>query len=139
MNVSKRTAISSDTDFARNVHHRAYRDVIIRQYGTWSRDDQDKFFADAWSTATHEILLCDSVRCGYTCIEKGNREIYIRELVIDPDFQCQGIGTYVIKDVLAEATTRQIRSVCKPRFTTGLATCTVNWFFAKRVARTPIS
>jgi len=108
MNVSKRAAISADADFARNVHHRAYRDVIERQYGEWSPDDQDRFFADAWSAATHEIVLCNSVRCGYTCIETGNGEIYLRELVIDPDFQCQGIGTHVIKDLLAAATTREV-------------------------------
>jgi ribosomal protein S18 acetylase RimI-like enzyme len=108
MKVSKRAATSADTDFARDVHHSAYHDVILRQYGDWSADAQDKFFADAWSAATHEILLCDSMRCGYARIESANDEIYVHELVIDPDFQCRGIGTHVIKDVLAEATAREI-------------------------------
>src|ERR1051326_7080881 len=102
MKVSKRWASVADTDFARNIHHRAYRDVIERQYGNWSREAQDKFFADAWSAATHEIVLCDSVPCGYTCIDSADDEIYIRELVVDPDFQSRGIGTRVINDLLAD-------------------------------------
>ena len=108
MNVFRRPATAADMEFARTVHHRAYREVIELQYGSWSVDAQDKFFADAWSAATHEIILCDSVSCGYTCIENRKAEIYLRELVIDPDFQCLGIGSSIVKDVLAEATAREI-------------------------------
>jgi len=58
MNVSRRPATAADMEFARSVHHRAYREVIELQYGSWSVDAQDKFFADAWSADTHETILC---------------------------------------------------------------------------------
>ena len=98
----------ADADFARAVHHRAYRDVIERQYGNWEEDAQDEFFADAWCPATHEIVLCDGVRCGYTCIENRDGDMYLRELVIDPDFQCLGIGTHVVRDLLNHASPRGV-------------------------------
>lgn len=108
MDISRQTATSADTEFARTVHHRAYRDVVERQYGNTSVAAQDKFFIDAWSAARHDIVLCDGVRCGYTCIEDRDHEIYIRELVIDPDYQCLGIGTRLLMDVLQHARDRGV-------------------------------
>jgi ribosomal protein S18 acetylase RimI-like enzyme len=108
MNVSRRPATVADTDFARNVHHRAYRDVIERQYGNWSSTAQDKFFSDAWLATAHEIVLFDGVQCGYVCIEDRNTEIQIHELVIDPDFQCLGIGTHLVNGILDQASGRAV-------------------------------
>ena len=44
--ITKRRAEATDAEFARSVHHRAYRDVVIRQYGMWDEKAQDDFFAD---------------------------------------------------------------------------------------------
>jgi|GEM_PF-137648 len=103
MNVSRRAATIADTDFARSVHHRAYRDVIERQYGPWDESNQDKLFAAAWSAADHEIILYDDVRCGYTSIENRDDCFYLHELVVDPDFQGRGIGTHILRDVIEQA------------------------------------
>ncbi len=106
--VSQRPATLADMDFARSVHHRAYRDVIERQYGSWNEAIQDGYFDSAWSTETHEIILLDGARCGYSCIESQNDAIYLRELVIDPDFQHRGIGTRIIRDVIDRAITHGV-------------------------------
>ena len=108
MNVSRRPAAIADTDFARSVHHRAYRDVIERQYGPWNEKAQDEFFDAAWSAAEHEIVLCDAVRCGYASIEIRDAVIYLHELVIDPDFQGRGIGTHILRNVLEQAILRGV-------------------------------
>jgi ribosomal protein S18 acetylase RimI-like enzyme len=108
MKISRRPATVADSDFARSVHHRAYRDVIERQYGSWSQRAQDKFFSDAWVAAAHETILCDAVPCGYACVENRNHEVYLRELVIDPDFQGRGIGTYLVKETQNHATAREV-------------------------------
>ena len=98
----------ADIPFARSVHHRAYRDVIERQYGPWDETNQDRFFDTAWHEAVHEIILCEGVRCGYSSIEDRDGEIYLGELVIDPDFQCRGIGTQIIRNVLERAIERGV-------------------------------
>jgi len=103
MKISRRPATKADTDFARSVHHRAYRDVIERQYGRWDESTQDKLFADAWSAADHEIVLYGDVRCGYTSIENRDNEIHLSELVVDPDFQGRGIGTHILQEVIKHA------------------------------------
>lgn len=108
VSVSQRPATPADTDFARSVHHRAYRDVIERQYGPWDEANQDGLFNSAWSPEAHEIILLDGVRCGYSCIQNQNDAIYLRELVIDPDFQGRGIGTCILRHLIDRAIARGV-------------------------------
>ena len=108
MELSKRTALESDIDFARSVHHQAYRDVVTRQFGAWDELMQDGFFEGNWGEAQFQILICDSIPCGYTSVDKNEDHIYVRELVILPKFQGRGIGTQFLQEVLEEAKVRQI-------------------------------
>ena len=106
MTVSKRQATEADRDFVRSVHHRAYRDVVERQYGRWDETVQQKYFETAWVAAAHEIVLCDNLPCGYCAIAFLAGEILLQELVIDPAFQGRGIGTHIIEQVISEAIAR---------------------------------
>ena len=42
--IDRRTATSEDFELARSIHHRAYRDVVLRQFGAWNEEEQDQFF-----------------------------------------------------------------------------------------------
>lgn len=108
MHITKRPASATDTEFARSVHHRAYRDVSVRQFGPWDEKAQDEFFADGWSTAAHEMILCDDVPCGYVCVEYRDGDIHVRELVIGPEFQRKGVGSHIPREVIEVARDRQV-------------------------------
>ena len=108
MHITKRPASATDTEFARSVHHRAYRDVSVRQFGPWDEKAQDEFFADGWNAAAHEIISCDEVPCGYVCLEYRESDIHVRELVIDPEFQGQGVGSRILREVLEDARARRV-------------------------------
>ncbi len=108
MKITKRPALVADTDFARTVHHHAYRDVIVRQYGLWEEEAQDGFFKNYWDPPMFEIILCDGVPCGYTRIEDRSDDIHIRELAISPEFQGLGIGTQILHDVIERAKVRHV-------------------------------
>jgi len=108
MRITKRPGLATDLEFVRWVHHRAYRDVVVAQYGRWNEEAQDEFFIAAWSLAPHDVILCDDVRCGYMCVEDRDNDIHLRELVIDPDSQGRGIGTHLIRDVFERATARGV-------------------------------
>lgn len=109
MFITKRPATTGDTEFARLIHHRAYREVVILQYGLWEEASQDKFFVAAWSVATHEIILCDDVPCGYLCVEQRKDSIFLREIVIAPEFQGKGIGTSLLEEVIDQAKMRRLK------------------------------
>ena len=46
MILGRRTATSSDTEFARTTHHEAYRAVVSRQFGAWDETLQDRLFEE---------------------------------------------------------------------------------------------
>ncbi len=94
--LSLRPATDQDTDFARNVHHQAYRDVVVKQFGSWDEAMQDKFFADTWAQQGFQILTWDNEPCGYARIEETPEEIRGHELVILPEFQSKSIGSFLL-------------------------------------------
>jgi GNAT superfamily N-acetyltransferase len=108
MIVSKRQATEADHQFARAVHHRAYRDLVERRFGRWDEAEQDRLFDAAWVGAAYESVICDAVACGYCCIEHGENDIYLREIAIDPDFQGRGIGTHIIESIFKDAAKRAV-------------------------------
>lgn len=109
MHITKRPASATDTEFARSVHHRAYRGVSVRQFGPWDERAQDEFFADGWSAAPHEIILCDGAPCGYVRVEERGGDTHVHELVIDPEFQGRGVGSHILREVIEDARVRQVR------------------------------
>ncbi len=108
MHITKRPAVASDTELARSVHHRAYHEVVVRQYGLWDEEAQDELFAAAWSAAAHEIIFCDDLPCGYMCVEDRDGDIHLCEIVIDPEFQGKGVGTNILGEVIEYARMRQV-------------------------------
>jgi ribosomal protein S18 acetylase RimI-like enzyme len=103
MNITTRPAVDADKDFARVVHHLAYREVVEKQYGPWDEDDQDRRFAGNWDSGEFDALLRDGEMCGYVSVEIGPDQISIRELVIHPKFQNQGVGSTFLLQVMAKA------------------------------------
>jgi GNAT superfamily N-acetyltransferase len=105
MKITRRPALESDAAFCREVHHRAYRDVCVRQFGPWSETAQDLFFQDNWDSGGFEIILYDGKPCGYARIEARSQELLVHELVIDPGSQNRGIGSFLLREVIAQAQT----------------------------------
>jgi len=103
MRLTTRPATASDTAFAREVHHGAYRDVVVAQYGAWDDAAQDRFFENDWRDAKFDIILSDDMPCGYAAVEYRADDVHVRELVIHPKWQGQGIGTVFLTQVMESA------------------------------------
>jgi ribosomal protein S18 acetylase RimI-like enzyme len=105
----RRPATAADTDWARTVHHAAYREVVERQFGPWDDAVQDEFFRGDWERESgFEVLLWNGQECGYIRIVDLEDAVQIWELVILPEFQNLGIGTRVIQDAIARAAHRGV-------------------------------
>lgn len=108
MDITRRPPSDSDTDFAREAHHKAYHDVVVRQFGAWDESVQDSFFNKDWSSSEHEILLYNGAPCGYVSVEEYPDYMHVRELVVLPEYQGRGIGSSFLRRVLGQAKARQV-------------------------------
>jgi ribosomal protein S18 acetylase RimI-like enzyme len=108
MEIATRSATSSDREFARRVHHTAYRDVVQRQFGRWLEEEQDAFFAVGWDTASHTVVTCDGIACGNLCVDRREADLHVREIVLSPEFQRRGIGSRLLRQVMDEARERGV-------------------------------
>jgi len=107
MEVARRPAIDSDGEFVRETHHLAYRDVIVRVYGRWDEQVQDEYFMN-WVPVAFDIVMCEGQPCGYMRVEVQPQNIHIEELVIHPHFQNQGIGSFLLRQVMKQAEERLV-------------------------------
>jgi ribosomal protein S18 acetylase RimI-like enzyme len=98
--LNRRAASAADQDFARNVNHLAYRDVVEDQFGPWDEDEQSAYFDAAWPQRSHEIIESDGEACGYVAIEVDDDAVQVHELVLHPDLQNRGTGTAVLSDAI---------------------------------------
>jgi ribosomal protein S18 acetylase RimI-like enzyme len=108
MQLTRRPALEEDTDVARRIHHQAYREVVERQFGPWVEAEQDRYFQGDWDNATFEIVLYDGIPSGYLCVEDRATDIHIREIVLSPTIQRQGIGTLLLREVIERARDRRV-------------------------------
>lgn len=107
--IKRQPAQSEDMEFAREVHHKAYHDTVVKQFGDWDEKMQDKFFESGWNNGlNHEIILCDNKPCGYCSFEETDDGLMLNELVILPEFQNRGIGSKFLKGKIDEAKTKRV-------------------------------
>lgn len=106
--IERRPATPEDFEFARTTHHQAYRDVVVRQFGSWDEELQDGFFTSAWNGSAHEILSSNGEMCGYLSIEENPDSIELHELVLLPKFQGKGIGGTLLREVIEKAKEKNV-------------------------------
>jgi len=101
--ITMRPAAEEDRELLRRTHHAAYRDVTVRQFGSWDPPRQDDYFEASWRAGGLTIILVDTMPCGYCQVELRGHDVHLRELVLAPDFQGRGIGTAVVRTVQRQA------------------------------------
>jgi ribosomal protein S18 acetylase RimI-like enzyme len=107
MRVTRRPARAGDQDFARTVHHLAYRSVVEDQFGRWDEGEQTAYFDAAWPQHDHEIIEWEGSACGYAAVQIAEEVVHVHELVLHPDHQNKGIGTAIVTEAIAMARDRR--------------------------------
>lgn len=89
---------ATDKEFGRSVHHQAYRDVVVSQFGAWDEQLQDRFFEEGWRRAPHKIISYDGVEVGVVSVALKADHIFISEIQILPQYQSLGIGQHILEE-----------------------------------------
>jgi len=108
VDLNLKSASEEDYSYAKKIHHRSYRNMVVRQFGEWDDDVQDSFFDRTWERLPHTIILAENEPVGYCCIQEEGSVLWIRELVICPEQQGHGIGTSLLEKFIQRGKNNRI-------------------------------
>lgn len=106
--VELRRAQRADLPFLEDVHVEALGPVALIGYG-WPAVTLREQFRREIEVATCHVVSVDARRAGYVSVEDRDSYWYIDAIAIARRYQGKGIGTIVLRNVLAEAATRPVR------------------------------
>ena len=72
---------------------------------TWGWDDayQESLFRRNYVPAKIQIVLYDGREIGMLYVEEREDDVFLRTIEIHPEFQGKGLGTAIIKEIIAGA------------------------------------
>jgi ribosomal protein S18 acetylase RimI-like enzyme len=92
-----RAATSTDTSFLRQLHHRVYRDVVTRQFGSWDENAQDDWFEKGLTDAEFSLVEENGEPIGAIGLKDEADRLHLVELQILPEYQRRGIGSALLR------------------------------------------
>jgi ribosomal protein S18 acetylase RimI-like enzyme len=104
MRVRLRPATAHDKELLASLQERCYREVVVAQFGGWDEKLQRGFFEKKWDPARFEIATVQGADVGAVSVQRHPDHVFLAEVLIDPAFQNQGLGTELVKQVLEDAT-----------------------------------
>lgn len=103
MRYSIREAKADDRAFAEMLHERCYKDVVVRQFGSWDPEFQKQSFERKWHPQHYQIIVYNGMAVGVLSEERKPDHFFLSEIQIDPSVQNQGIGTEILTDLFERA------------------------------------
>ncbi len=97
-----RPATSVDYDFLYALHRttlKAYVDQIWRWNEQWQQDN----FRDKFETSDRQVIVFRGEDIGVISVKETTSKIILTNIGINPNYQRNGIGTYLIRQVLDRA------------------------------------
>ncbi len=104
MAVNLRPATDADFDACRRIYF-AEMEWINERLGL-RRDSQEASFKEYWDTSQVRMIQLDGADVGWLQVVPGDGEIFVGSIYVEGAFQCRGIGTEVMKQVLDEGARR---------------------------------
>jgi ribosomal protein S18 acetylase RimI-like enzyme len=70
----------------------------------WQFELQDKEYRQRYPDARYDVILVDDVPAGRIWVGVDDKQIRLLDIAITPQFQNRGVGTYLLRQLMAEAT-----------------------------------
>jgi len=103
-----RPAQASDREFLFALHRATMRDVIERTWGSWDEPWQRAHFEARFAPSGISVVLVGGREAGALWLERRKGELYVAEIQVAPEFQGGGLGTALMRTVMAEAAARGV-------------------------------
>jgi ribosomal protein S18 acetylase RimI-like enzyme len=100
--VKLRPTTAEDAEFLYQLLKTTMREYVDQTW-SWDEDWQRSYFEMRFDPAKNKIIVLDNRDIGVIATEKSEDEIVLSSLYILPEYQGRGIGTRLIKELLARA------------------------------------
>ncbi len=97
-----RPATLEDTEFLFHLLKATMREYVDQTWG-WDEEWQQAYFQMRFDATKNQIIVLDDQDIGVISTEKRETEIFLSSIYILSEYQGQGIGTQLLKSLLAEA------------------------------------
>ena len=97
-----RPATSGDAEFLFQLLKATMREYVEQSWG-WDEEWQRAYFQMRYDPSENQIIVLDGRDIGVIAAERREDTIHLSTIYIRPEYQDQGIGTQLLKDLLAEA------------------------------------
>lgn len=102
MELTFRQIKDEDFEFLRRLHRAALKDYIAQTWG-WDEEFQAQRFRKEFNIQDGKIIVADGEDAGFLCVKEKETETVLVSIRLMPDHQNKGIGTWIIKDLLAKS------------------------------------
>lgn len=103
MDIAFCPATAADAAYLEGLNERAYRELGERHYGNWDSAYQRQRFRNKLASASFRLIQVDGVRVGAVWTLEQDGFSVLRDLILEPEHQRQGIGSRVLALVTDEA------------------------------------
>jgi ribosomal protein S18 acetylase RimI-like enzyme len=105
MEIYVREARPADVDFARALYFQTMRGMIDPLFG-WDQRRQEESFAGWFHVEEAAIIVADGREVGWLQTRTNEREVFLASHYLRPDMQRRGIGTYILRKLIADSAQR---------------------------------
>ena len=103
MTFTLRPATTEDADWLFTVRRETMRAYVESAFGIWDDAAQRERFDRSIEIANMQVIMVGRQPAGLLHIERERERAFLANIQILPKFQNKGLGTAVIRSVLAEA------------------------------------
>lgn len=107
MSYSLREATPEDIDFARGVKLEGLRPYIEKLWG-WDGELEERHFLESFDPARATIISSEHGNVGFYELLDQGFELFLAGIYIGAPYRGRGLGTAVLRDLLAVARARQL-------------------------------
>jgi ribosomal protein S18 acetylase RimI-like enzyme len=102
MDIQQRPARPTDLDFARALYFETMRGLIEPLFG-WDERHQEESFKGWFDLEHTSIIMADGRDVGWMHTRADAEELFLGSLDVIPDMQRRGIGTHVLRELIAHS------------------------------------
>lgn len=97
-----RPATDDDSEFCYTLHRRSLGPVVAEVFGSWDDAVQREFHARWFDARRLKIIEDDDgTPIGVLDVQDGTDHTYLSRIEVLPEYQSRGVGSAVIRDLLA--------------------------------------